>query len=162
MAEVLRLRPINPLVCDRFARRFAPSKNISTKGPRTAGPSAPPDFLSSLWALASLVRLSLWKGAYVDVGSSEWQEIRVRSGRDDKGESRSSTRDSLLMERTADPSLPLPRQAGTGRFGRDDKGEGNGSWGRLPERCVFHLLRWASRPIQHSGWRFCGGGWTYL
>jgi len=43
------------------------------------------------------------EGAYVDVGSSEWPEIRVRSGRDDKGESRSSTRDSLLMERTADP-----------------------------------------------------------
>ncbi len=30
------------------------------------------------------MRLSLRKGAYVDVASYVWQEIRVRSGRDDK------------------------------------------------------------------------------
>ena len=45
---------------------------------------APPDFLSNLLALAILMRLSLWKGAYVDVASSAWEEIPVRSGRDDK------------------------------------------------------------------------------
>jgi hypothetical protein len=33
IAGVLRLRAINPRVCDRSAWRFAPSKNISSKGP---------------------------------------------------------------------------------------------------------------------------------
>jgi hypothetical protein len=41
---------------------------------------APPDFLSNVLALAILMRLSLLKGAHVDVASSAWQEIRVRSG----------------------------------------------------------------------------------
>jgi hypothetical protein len=32
------------------------------------------------------MRPSLRKGAHVDLSSAAWQEIRVRSGRDDKGE----------------------------------------------------------------------------
>jgi hypothetical protein len=45
---------------------------------------ATPDFLLSLVALASFMRLSLTKAAYAHVSSAAWQEIRVRSGRDDK------------------------------------------------------------------------------
>jgi hypothetical protein len=35
-------------------------------------------------ALANFVRLSLMKAAYAVLSSAAWQEIRVRSGRDDK------------------------------------------------------------------------------
>jgi hypothetical protein len=35
-------------------------------------------------ALADFMRPSLRKGAYADASSAAWQEIRVRSGRDDK------------------------------------------------------------------------------
>ena len=35
-------------------------------------------------ALAYSMRLSLMKAAYVAVSGAAWQEIRVRSGRDDK------------------------------------------------------------------------------
>jgi hypothetical protein len=48
--------------------------------------SAPPDFLWRLLALASFMRLSLRKAAHAAMSSAAWQEIRVRSGRDDKGE----------------------------------------------------------------------------
>jgi hypothetical protein len=34
-------------------------------------------------ALANIMRLSLKKGAHAAVSSAAWQEIRVRSGRDD-------------------------------------------------------------------------------
>jgi hypothetical protein len=44
---------------------------------------ATPDFLWRLMALANSMRLSLMKAAYVAVSSAAWQEIRVRSGRDD-------------------------------------------------------------------------------
>ena len=47
---------------------------------------APPDFLWNLVALVQSVRPSLRKGAYAALSSAAWQEIRVRSGRDDKGE----------------------------------------------------------------------------
>jgi hypothetical protein len=46
--------------------------------------SATPDFLWKLVALANTMRLSLKKGAHVALSSAAWQEIRVRSGRDDK------------------------------------------------------------------------------
>jgi len=44
---------------------------------------ATPDFLLSLVASASFMRLSLLKAAHVAVGEIRVQEIRVRSGRDD-------------------------------------------------------------------------------
>jgi hypothetical protein len=44
---------------------------------------ATPDFLWNLVALANFMRLSLPKGAHVVMSSAAWQEIRVRSGRDD-------------------------------------------------------------------------------
>jgi hypothetical protein len=44
---------------------------------------APPDFLWKLVASASFMRLSLVKGAHVLMSNAAWQEIRVRSGRDD-------------------------------------------------------------------------------
>jgi hypothetical protein len=47
---------------------------------------APPDFLWRLVALASFIRLSLRKGAHAALSGAVWQEIRVRSGRDDKVE----------------------------------------------------------------------------
>jgi hypothetical protein len=46
----------------------------------TADPSASPDFLLNLVALANFIRLSLLKGAFVVLSSAAWQEIRVRSG----------------------------------------------------------------------------------
>jgi hypothetical protein len=45
---------------------------------------APPDFLWNLVALLHFMRPSLRKGAYAALSSPAWQEIRVRSGRDDK------------------------------------------------------------------------------
>src|SRR3984957_17630120 len=42
-----------------------------------------PDFLSNLVALANFMRLSLRKAAHAAMSSAAWQEIRVRSGRDD-------------------------------------------------------------------------------
>ncbi len=44
---------------------------------------ATPDFLWNLVALVHFMRPSLRKGARVALSSAEWQEIRVRSGRDD-------------------------------------------------------------------------------
>jgi hypothetical protein len=44
---------------------------------------AAPDFLLVLVALADFMRLSLLKAAHAAVSSAAWQEIRVRSGRDD-------------------------------------------------------------------------------
>jgi hypothetical protein len=45
---------------------------------------ATPDFLLILVALANFMRLSLLKAAHAVVSSAAWQEIRVRSSRDDK------------------------------------------------------------------------------
>ncbi|MGB8539970.1 MAG: hypothetical protein WCD57_26330, partial [Acidobacteriaceae bacterium] len=45
---------------------------------------ATPDFLLMLVALANFMRLSLLKAAHAVVSRSAWQEIRVRSGGDDK------------------------------------------------------------------------------
>jgi hypothetical protein len=45
---------------------------------------ATPDFLFSLVALVIFMRLSSTKAAHVAMSSAAWQEIRVRSGRDDK------------------------------------------------------------------------------
>ena len=47
-------------------------------------PSATPNFLLRLAALANSMRLSLRKAAHAAVSSAAWQEIRVRSSRDDK------------------------------------------------------------------------------
>jgi len=44
---------------------------------------APPNFLWNLVASANLMRLSLRRGAFAVLSSATWQEIRVRSGRDD-------------------------------------------------------------------------------
>jgi hypothetical protein len=46
--------------------------------------SATPDFLSTVVALVHFLRPSLRKGAHGALSSAAWQEIRVRSGRDDK------------------------------------------------------------------------------
>src|ERR1700677_1049665 len=44
---------------------------------------ATPDFLSNVVALANFMRFSLRKAAHAAMSSAAWQEIRVRSGRDD-------------------------------------------------------------------------------
>jgi hypothetical protein len=51
---------------------------------------ATPDFLWNLVALPHFMRPSLRKGAYAALSSATWQEIRVRFGRDDKGEGSAS------------------------------------------------------------------------
>jgi hypothetical protein len=58
-------------------------------------------------ALAIFMRLSLTKAAHVAMSSAAWQEIRVRSGRDDKSV---AGRDSAFpgkVRGTADPSASL-------------------------------------------------------
>ncbi len=64
------------------------SKNISKRGPRNCRSLhyAIPDFLWNLVALSHFMRPSLRKDAHAALSSVAWQEIRVRSGRDDKGE----------------------------------------------------------------------------
>jgi hypothetical protein len=62
-----------------------------TNGNRRSLQYATPDFLLSLVALASFMRLSLTKAAYADMSSAAWQEIRVRSGRDDNTVARKLT-----------------------------------------------------------------------
>jgi hypothetical protein len=60
-------------------------ENISTAGPLNCRSLhyATPDFLLNLVALLQSMRPSLRKGAYAALSSAAWQEIRVRSGRDD-------------------------------------------------------------------------------
>jgi hypothetical protein len=69
----------------RFARMTIRWENYGTETfvrepGRTAGPSAPPDFLSKTMASMDFVRLSLRRAAYVGAGRAVIQEIRVRSG----------------------------------------------------------------------------------
>jgi hypothetical protein len=45
---------------------------------------ATPDFLLGLVALANFIRFYLLKAAHAAIASAAQQEIRVRSGRDDK------------------------------------------------------------------------------
>src|SRR5580698_2096204 len=54
-------------------------------------------------ALVQFMRPSLRKGAYAALSSATWQEIRVRSGRDDKGEDGALREDWLVAEKTAGP-----------------------------------------------------------
>jgi hypothetical protein len=49
--------------------------------------SAPPIFLWNLMALMHYMRPSLRKGAHAALSGAAWQEIRVRSGRDDTSSS---------------------------------------------------------------------------
>ena len=50
------------------------------------------------------MRPSLRKGAHVVLSSAAWQEIRVRFGRDDKGEGSDFSEEWLVAEGNADPS----------------------------------------------------------
>jgi len=73
---------------------------------------ATPDFLWNLVASASFMRLSLLKGAHAALSSAAWQEIRVRSGRDDK---------FVFTTHLSGEGRVNCRSLG---FARDDKGEG--------------------------------------
>jgi hypothetical protein len=55
----------------------------------------------------SLMRLSIMKAAYVVVSGAAKQEIRVRSGRDDKFVAGKLTDLPREVRRTADPSAAL-------------------------------------------------------
>jgi hypothetical protein len=63
-------------------------KNLSKRGPQNCRSLhyATPDFLLDFVALSQFMHPSLRKGAYAALSSAAWQEIRVRFGRDDKGE----------------------------------------------------------------------------
>ena len=61
---------------------------------------APPDFLWNLVALVHGMRPSLRKFAYAVLSGDAWQEIRVRSGRDDKGKSGGLREGLLVAERS--------------------------------------------------------------
>jgi hypothetical protein len=72
------------------------SKNTSKRGPLNCRSLhfATPDFLWKLVALVYFMRPSLRMGAQVVLSSAAWQEIRVRSGRDDKGGSGDTSKKS--------------------------------------------------------------------
>ena len=76
-------------------------KNISRMSPLNCRSlhSATPDFLLDLVALSQFMRPSLRKGAYADLSSAPWQEIRVRFGRDDKGGKQRFHSEPLLSRR---------------------------------------------------------------
>ena len=61
-------------------------------------------------ALIECMRLSLRKGAQVVLFGAAWQEIRVRSGRDDKV-SVASFRDSISQGNTTVVKLVIPTGA---------------------------------------------------
>ena len=67
---------------------------------------ATPDFLSNLVALANFMRLSLRKAAHAAMSSAAWQEIRVRSGRDDNSAvpARASVRSTWPCNRIVIPT----------------------------------------------------------
>jgi hypothetical protein len=69
----------------RWVRVCFGLENISKTGKlnRRSLHFAPPDFLRNLVALSHFMRPSLRKGAHAVLFSAAWQEIRVRSGRDD-------------------------------------------------------------------------------
>jgi hypothetical protein len=64
----------------RIASSFCFSINANCR----SLPYATLDFLSNLVALANFMRLSLRKAAHAAMSSVAWQEIQVRSSRDDK------------------------------------------------------------------------------
>jgi hypothetical protein len=74
--------------------------------------------------LASFMWLSLRKAALVGTSSAAWQEIRVRSGRDDKGGSGAFS-EEWLVAKWYRRSLHFAPTARRGR--RDDKGD-NGAF----------------------------------
>ena len=120
IAGVLRLRAINPLLCDRSARRFAPTARRGRQDD----------------AFLEGIKQHL-------VGCKKHEKIeKVTGSQDDKGESGASMESgcrsegvfhhlgwaagpSVLCRKTfpgkvrgtAEPSTTLPRHAGTGRFG---------------------------------------------
>ena len=80
---------------------------------------ATPDFLLKSVALSIFMRLSLTKAAYVVVSGAAKQEIRVRSGRDDKFVAANLTDFPRKVRGTADPSASLLMTSGAwGKCGR--------------------------------------------
>src|SRR5271156_4911489 len=86
----MRSLPLNPNSWSppgskpRYARSNEDGALITDGENCRSFPSATPDFLSRLVALAKFMRLSLRKAAHVAVVSAAWQETRVRYSRDDK------------------------------------------------------------------------------
>jgi hypothetical protein len=72
-------------VLSRAASQVRSVENISTGGPLNCRSLhfATPDFLWNLVASVHFMRPSLRKGAHAALSGAAWQEIRVRSGRDD-------------------------------------------------------------------------------
>jgi hypothetical protein len=64
-------------------RRFDETDSEWIEGYSRSLHSATPDFLLTLVASVHSMRPSLRKGAHAFLSSAAWQEIRVRSGRDD-------------------------------------------------------------------------------
>jgi hypothetical protein len=84
--------PANPLAkSSRFVSGydFLLLRKNQEKKPQISSPRSP-YFLFDLVALMKFVRLSLRRAASVVMVSAARQEIRLRSGRDDKGEGNAS------------------------------------------------------------------------
>jgi uncharacterized protein YigA (DUF484 family) len=88
--------------------------------------SATPDFLLSLVALAIFMRLSLTKAAHLAMSSAAWQEIRIRSGRDDNFIAGKLTDFPVEVRGTADPSASLLMNNLLVRDGNELEAEGFG------------------------------------
>jgi hypothetical protein len=95
-------------------RQTFPGEVRGTADPSTALPRIS---CGTWWRRCTSCAFPLQKGAHAVLSRAAWQEIRVRFGRDDKGEGGAFRQHWLVDGRTADPSAAL-------RFGRDDKGEG--------------------------------------
>jgi hypothetical protein len=93
-------------------------------------------------ALVYFLRPSLRKGAPGALSSAAWQEIRVRSGRDDKGKGGASIERRVTgLKQTAGPSATL-------RFGRDD----TSVWERTKRiKQFFHSPEWTVTPRNDKG-----------
>ncbi len=76
---------------------------------RTADPSTalPRISCSTWWRWCTSCAFPLQKGAHAVLSNAAWQEIRVRSGRDDKGEVGAFNKDWLADDGTAGLSAPL-------------------------------------------------------
>jgi hypothetical protein len=95
----------SPAVADERNGRFPSLGRKQLNG--AAEPQVPPlhypGFPVMLVALAKLMQLSLRKAAHAEVSSAGWQEIRVRSGRDDRGKGNGSIGSNCLRRNFSSP-----------------------------------------------------------
>jgi hypothetical protein len=124
------------------------AQNIPRRGLRNCRSlhSVTPDFLLELVALSQFMRPSLRKGAYAALSRAAWQEIRVRFGRDDKGEGGAFSKEWLVDEEIKHPSASLGMKKGAAVFplrvvaGQISVSDGSKPLGGGRSVCAYGLL----------------------